>query len=50
MVGLPLKEPAQREVYEIVASRSHMSDETKGFIDALETTKEKQLVSIAYFR
>ncbi|PCH83006.1 MAG: 3'(2'),5'-bisphosphate nucleotidase [Piscirickettsiaceae bacterium] len=44
--SLPLKKPAERETYKIVASRSHMSDETKKFIDAIETNKEKELVSI----
>ena len=43
---LPLKKSAQRDVYKVVASRSHMSDETKSFIDDVKTTKEKQLVSI----
>jgi len=43
---LPLKTEQQRETYKIVASRSHMSQETKDFIDAIETNKEKELVSI----
>lgn len=43
---LPLKTAAQRATYKIVASRSHMSDETKSFIEAIETNKEKELVSI----
>ncbi|MEA1989611.1 MAG: 3'(2'),5'-bisphosphate nucleotidase CysQ, partial [Pseudomonadota bacterium] len=43
---LPLKTAEQRETYKVVASRSHMSDETKVFIDAIETQKEKELVSI----
>lgn len=43
---LPLKTEPQRETYKIVASRSHMSQETKDFIDAIETDKEKELVSI----
>jgi 3'(2'), 5'-bisphosphate nucleotidase len=43
---LPLKTQDQREAYKIVASRSHMSDETKLFIDAMETNKEKELISI----
>jgi 3'(2'), 5'-bisphosphate nucleotidase len=43
---LPLKKTAQRDTYKIVASRSHMSDETKKFIDGIETNKEKELVSI----
>jgi len=43
---LPLKTSAQRETYKIVASRSHMSDETKKLIESIETHKEKELVSI----
>ncbi|WP_321324732.1 3'(2'),5'-bisphosphate nucleotidase CysQ [Thiomicrorhabdus sp.] len=43
---LPLKTEQERKSYKIVASRSHMSDETKAFIDAIETNKEKELVSI----
>ncbi|ORU92525.1 MAG: 3'(2'),5'-bisphosphate nucleotidase CysQ [Cycloclasticus sp. symbiont of Bathymodiolus heckerae] len=43
---LPLKTQVQRETYKIVASRSHMSDETKKFIESIETNKEKELVSI----
>jgi len=43
---LPLKTAVQRSTYKIVASRSHMSDETKDFIDAIKTDKEKELVSI----
>jgi 3'(2'), 5'-bisphosphate nucleotidase len=43
---LPLKTEGQRDTYKIVASRSHMSDETQAFIDAIETNKEKELVSI----
>jgi len=43
---LPLKDAVHREKYTIVASRSHMSDETRQFIDAIETNKEKELVSI----
>jgi len=42
---LPLKTENQRETYKIVASRSHMSDETQAFIDDIETDKEKELVS-----
>lgn len=45
-VRLPAKMPKQRETYKIVASRSHMSDATKSFIDAIEVDKEKELVSI----
>lgn len=43
---LPLKTAEQRDTYKIVASRSHMSDETQQFIDGLATNKEKELVSI----
>lgn len=43
---LPLKTEQERKSYKIVASRSHMSGETKAFIDAIETNKEKELVSI----
>jgi 3'(2'), 5'-bisphosphate nucleotidase len=43
---LPLKTVVQRSTYKIVASRSHMSDETQAFIDAIDTNKEKELVSI----
>ena len=43
---LPLQHAMQRTSYKIVASRSHMSDETKGYIDSIETNKEKELVSI----
>ena len=43
---LPLKTKRQRDVYKIVASRSHMSSETKDFIEAIDTDKEKVIVSI----
>jgi len=43
---LPIKAKKQRDVYKIVASRSHMSEETKEFIDAIETEKEKVIISI----
>jgi len=43
---LPLKIKRQRDVYKIVASRSHMSSETKDFIEAIDTDKEKVIVSI----
>lgn len=43
---LPLKTAADRANYTIVASRSHMSAETQQFIDAIETSKEKELISI----
>jgi len=43
---LPLKAKEQRDVYKIVASRSHMSNETKDFIDAIDTDKQKVIISI----
>ena len=43
---LPLKTKEQRDVYKIVASRSHMSSETKDFIEAIDTDKEKEIISI----
>ena len=43
---LPLKSKKQRDVYKIVASRSHMSNETKDFIEAIDTDKEKVIISI----
>jgi 3'(2'), 5'-bisphosphate nucleotidase len=43
---LPLQTKRQRDVYKIVASRSHMSSETKDFIEAIDTDKEKEVISI----
>jgi 3'(2'), 5'-bisphosphate nucleotidase len=43
---LPLKTESQRKIYKIVASRSHMSDKTQKFINAINTNKEKELISI----
>ena len=43
---LPLKTKERRDVYKIVASRSHMSSETKDFIEAIDTDKEKEIISI----
>ena len=43
---LPLQNATQRNNYKIVASRSHMSDETKQYIESIETDKVKELVSI----
>ena len=43
---LPLKTKEQRNTYKIVVSRSHMSDDTQAFIDAIDTNKEKELISI----
>jgi 3'(2'), 5'-bisphosphate nucleotidase len=44
--NLPLKAEIPRNTYKIVVSRSHMSDETQAFIDAINTLKEKELISI----
>ena len=38
------KDPS--DTYKIIASRSHMSDDTQAFIDAIDTSKEKELISI----
>lgn len=35
-----------KDTYKIVASKSHMSDETKDFIDKLEVDKKKELISM----
>jgi 3'(2'), 5'-bisphosphate nucleotidase len=43
---LPLKTVDQRKTYKIVASRSHMSDDTRAFINAIDISKEKEVVSI----
>ena len=43
---LPLKVKKGKNVYKIVASRSHMSNETKDFIEAIDTDKEKVIISI----
>jgi len=43
---LPCKTEKQRNTYKIIASRSHMSDETRKFIDTMRTKKEKELISI----
>ena len=43
---LPLKTEDQLKTYRIVASRSHMSDDTQAFINAIDTNKEKELISI----
>ena len=43
---LPLKTAEQRDTYKVVASRSHMSPETQEYIDAIQTDKEKELISI----
>jgi len=43
---LPLKVVNQRKTYKVVASRSHMSDDTQNFINNIDTSKEKELISI----
>ena len=43
---LPIKANRQRDVYKIAASRSHMSNETKDFIEAIDTDKEKVIITI----
>jgi len=43
---LPLKTEKQRKTYKIVASRSHISNETQEFINAIDTNKEKELILI----
>jgi len=43
---LPLKIENKEDVFKVVASRSHMSSETKDFIDSIATDKEKVVVSI----
>jgi 3'(2'), 5'-bisphosphate nucleotidase len=43
---LPFKTKERRSTYTIVVSRSHMSNETQIFIDAIDTNKEKKLISI----
>ena len=42
---LPLKVGKQRKTYKIVVSRSHMSDETQAFLNAIDVDKEKELIS-----
>jgi 3'(2'), 5'-bisphosphate nucleotidase len=44
---LPLKKKQESQnIYSIVASQSHLSHETKNFIDKIETCKEKQIILI----
>jgi 3'(2'), 5'-bisphosphate nucleotidase len=45
-IKLPIRTEKQRTTYKIVVSRSHMSNETQTFIDAIDTDKEKELISI----
>lgn len=42
---LPLKQAEQRDSYKIIASRSHMSDETQQFINEIKTDKAKELIA-----
>lgn len=44
--ALPITDATQQPVFNVVASRSHMSPETQDFIDAIVTNKPKELVSI----
>ena len=43
---LPLRVVKENDTYKIMTSRSHMSSETKIFINAIDTNKEKKLISI----
>ena len=43
---LPLKFEKKNEYYKVVASRSHMSDETQEFINSINTNKKIELISI----
>jgi 3'(2'), 5'-bisphosphate nucleotidase len=43
---MPLKSENIYDTYKIVVSRSHMSDDTKFFIDTISTSREKELKSI----
>ena len=43
---LPINSNKDRKTCKILASRSHMSNETKEFIDSIKTSKEKELISI----
>ena len=43
---LPQKNSSCHEAYKIIASRSHMSKETKAFIDDLKTDKKIEVISI----
>ncbi|MDH3972883.1 MAG: 3'(2'),5'-bisphosphate nucleotidase CysQ [Deltaproteobacteria bacterium] len=44
--GEKLPSAKKKDKYSIVASKSHLSDETKVFIEELETEKEKEIISI----
>lgn len=43
---LPLKTERQKETYKIAASRSHISNETQAFINAIDINKQKELILI----
>jgi 3'(2'), 5'-bisphosphate nucleotidase len=43
---IPLKVEGRCKKYKIVVSRSHMSDDTQIFINAIDTNKEKELISM----
>jgi 3'(2'), 5'-bisphosphate nucleotidase len=43
---IPLKIEKKSNTYKIVVSRSHMSNDTKAFIDVIDTDKEKELISV----
>ena len=43
---LPLNSVGRRDTYKIVTSRSHMSNDTKAFIDTIDTKKTKETVPI----
>lgn len=44
-IALPLK-TLNHQTYKIVASKSHMSEETKKFIDNLQTPLKKELITM----
>lgn len=44
--ALPLVNKDNQPTYNVVASRSHMSSETQDFINAIDTDKPKEIVSI----
>ncbi len=44
--ALPLKSMESKATYTIVASKSHMSEETRKFIDSINTPKLKKLISM----
>ena len=44
--ALPLPRDIENEKYIVVASKSHLSQETKDFVDNIQTSKKKKLTSI----